>query len=219
MNKEFVKELDNIFILGRGQSLGRCPAQKPEKSEFWGCNNVYRARQLDRLFLKTDIYLLSNRLEKEILKHVNENDIPIYTLGAYPEIKNNFRIPVEEIIKEFKTSFLINTASYMLALAIMQKPKNIYLAGIDMEWGTNNEYLRNEKGCVEYWLGVCKGRGIKFVLAEESTLLKRRGFSNYYGLVETTDGMCTRLEPKYSWGRPDGKSALHYKIILAKHNL
>ncbi|GAI83579.1 unnamed protein product, partial [marine sediment metagenome] len=48
---ELVKGLDNIFILGRGQSLGFCPVKKPDKSEYWGCNNIYKARGVDRLFI------------------------------------------------------------------------------------------------------------------------------------------------------------------------
>jgi len=219
MNKEFVKDLDNIFILGRGQTLGKCPEKKPDKSEFWGCNNVYRARQLDRLFIKTDPYIIQNRSEKNLINEINEHDFPVYTLGLYPEFKNNVRYPIEEVIKEFKTSFLLNTASYMIALAIMQKPKKILLTGIDMAFGTNNEYMRNEKGCIEFWLGMAKGRNIDFIIAEGSTLLHRRDVSNYYGYTDKSNGFCTRIEPKFSWGRPDGKCAMHYKMMLAQHNL
>ena len=219
MEKEFIKELENIFILGRGQTLGKCPEKQPEKSEFWGCNNIYRARQLDRLFIKTDPYILQNRSEKNLINEINEHDFPVYTLGLYPEFKNNIRYPIEEVVKEFKTSFILNTAAYMIALAIMQKPKKILLAGIDMAFGTNNEYMRNEKGCLEFWLGMAKGRGIQFIIAEGSTLLKRRAVSNYYGYTETSDGFCTRIEPKFTWGRPDGKCAMHYKMMPALHNL
>lgn len=218
-NMKLVENLDNIFILGRGQSLGKCPVKKPENSEFWGCNNVYKVRELDRLFIIRDVYMTKDIRKTEILKDVNEKGFPVYTLGAYPEIKNNVRYPVEEVIKEFKTSYILNTAAYMIALAIMQKPKRIALIGVDMAYATNNEYLRNKKACVEFWLGMALGRNIKFILTPESTLLKRQGLSNYYGLIETVKEFNTRLDPKYSWGRPDGKSAIRYKIIPHMHTL
>lgn len=219
MNKEFVKDLEGIFILGRGQSLGRCPLEKPANTEFWGCNNVYRARKLDRLFLKTDPYITQHRTQSNLIAEINEHDFPVYTLGLYPELKNNVRYPMEEVIKEFKTNYILNTAAHMIALAIMQKPKHLYLAGVDMSYGTNNEYMRNEKACVEGWLGMALGRRIKFTIAEGSTLLKRRDVSNYYGYVQTTDNFTMKLQPKYSWGRPDGKCAYQYKIVSAQHNL
>ena len=56
--KDFVKGLENIFILGRGQSLGYAPTTKVENSEVWGCNNVYKAREVDRLFIMHDIYMV-----------------------------------------------------------------------------------------------------------------------------------------------------------------
>lgn len=216
---ELVKGLDGIFILGRGQSLGKCPVKRPDDSEYWGCNNIYKARGIDRLFIMHDVYMVQDIRDKNLIKDINGEGFPVYTLGLYPELKNNVRYPVEGVIKEFKTSFILNTAAYMIALAIMQEPKKILLAGIDMELGTSNEYLRNEKGCLEFWLGMALGRGIKFILAEGSTLLRRKGLSNYYGLIEKSDGLTTRLEPRYSWGRSDGKSALHYKIILNRHCL
>lgn len=214
-----VKDLDNIFILGRGQSLGFCPTKKPEKSEFWGCNNIYKAREVDRLFVMHDVYVTQYNRGTKIIEEANGKGFPVYTLGKYEELKNNIPYPIEEVIKEFETAYFLTNISYMLALAIMQRPKNLFLFGVDMDFGTSKEYMQNEKGNLEFWLGMATGRKIKFHLGKGSTLMRRKGKNNYYGMtVKKHEKYHTiQLDPIYKWGKT--KSALKYKIIKVAHNL
>jgi len=211
MGKEFVKDLDSIFILGRGQSLMRCPVEKPEKTEYWGCNNIYKAREVDRLFIVHDIYATQFNRDKDLIKNINKKDFPVYTLGNYKELKNNIQYPMKKVIQEFNVAFFIDTTSYMIALAIMQRPKNISLFGVDMYFGTGTGYMRNDKGCIEFWLGVATGRKIIIHITKESTLLRRRTASNFYGMKMVKDGTRVLLQPEYMWDRP--KCALRYKIV------
>ena len=216
---ELVKGLDNIFILGRGQSLGYCPVKKPEKTEYWGCNNIYKAREVDRLFIMHDVYVTQYNRKTKIIEEANEKGFPVYTLGKYNDLKNNCPYPMEEVIKEFGIAYFLTNISYMLALAIMQRPKNLYLFGVDMDFGTGREYMQNEKGCLEFWLGWATGRKIRFYLSKGSTLMRRKGRGNYYGMVAKIDGPAgtLRLDPEYEWRKV--KSALKYKIVKVAHNL
>jgi len=216
---ELVKGLDNIFILGRGQSLGFCPVKKPEKTEYWGCNNIYKAREVDRLFIMHDVYVTQYNRKTEIIKEVNEKGFPVYTLGKYDDLKNNIPYPMEEVIKEFGIAYFLTNISYMLALAIMQRPKDLYLFGVDMDFGTAKEYMQNEKGCLEFWLGMATGKKIRFHLSRGSTLMRRKGRGNYYGFIAKTDEQnhTLHLDPVYKWGKV--KSALKYKIVKIAHNL
>ena len=213
MEKEFVKELDNIFILGRGKSLVRCPVKKPDKTEYWGCNNIYKVREVDRLFIMHNIYATQFNRDQDLIKNINEKDFPVYTLGDYKVLKNNIAYPMEEVIQEFGISYFLNSISYMLPLAIMQKPKNIVLFGVDMSFGTRTEYMRNEKACIEFWIGGAIGKGIRVQITMESTLLKRRGRNTFYGMkfVQKEKGEHPVLIPDYMWGRD--KCAEKYKII------
>lgn len=219
MKEEFIKKLDNIFILGRGQSLRYCPVKKPEKSEFWGCNNLYKAKKIDRLFILHDVYITQFNREKELIKNINGKDFPVYTLGRYEEIKNNIIYPIEEVIKEFKTAYFINNISYMMALAIIQEPKNILLYGVDMGFGSGVEYMRNEKGCVEFWLGITTGRKIAFGIARGSHLMQRKGRNNFYGITVNVNDetKMINLEPKYMFGKEE--CASKYKIVKISHTL
>jgi len=216
---ELVKDLDNIFILGRGQSLGYCPVKKPEKSEFWGCNNVYKAREVDRLFIMHDVYVTQYNRKTKIIEEANEKGFPVYTLGKYDDLKNNIQYPMEEVIKEFKIAYFLTNTSYMLALAIMQKPKNLFLFGVDLDFGTAREYMQNEKGNIEYWLGVATGKKIRFHLSQGSTLMRRKGRGNYYGMIAKkgpSNTLC--IEPEQN-SKGEAKNALKYKIVKVAHNL
>ncbi len=213
MSKELVKDLSNIYILGRGVSLIRCPAQKPENAEFWGCNNVYRAREVDRLFIMHDLYATQFKRDKDLIETINKKDFSVYTLGKYDILKNNVQYPMEEILKEFEQAYFLNNICYMVALAILQSPKNMTFYGVDLSFGNKSEYMQEAKACVEFWLGVAVGRGIMIHLAEESTLLKRVGRTKFYWWKEKIDDVNSftlQLEPQYLWGNP--KCAEKYTI-------
>lgn len=216
---ELVKDLDNIIILGRGQSLGFCPTKIPEKTEIWGCNNTYKAREVDRLFIMRDVYVTQFNRETKIIEETNEKGFPLYTLGKYDDLKNNVQYPMQEVIKYFNIAYFLTNPAYMLALAIMQRPKNLYLYGVDLDFGTADEYLQNEKGNLEYWLGQATGRKIKFYLSKGCTLLRRKNRGTYYGLLVSEDPLyhTIRLKPDYRFGRK--KSALKYKIVKVEHTL
>lgn len=213
IEKGLNKGLEHIFILGRGSSLVRCPPKKPVNTEYWGCNNIYKVRDVDKLFIMRDTYITQFNRDEDLIKNINKKDFPVYTLGKYVEIKNNVLYPMEEVIKEFGTAYFLNTISYILALAITQEPKNLVLFGVDMFFSTSTEYMRNEKACLEFWLGIAIGKGIRVQITAESTLLKRRGRNTFYGmnLIQKDKGEQPILVPNYTWGRP--KCAKKYKIF------
>jgi len=100
----------------------------------------------------------------------------------------------------------------------MQKPKNIYLFGVDMEYGTSTEYMQNEKANVEYWLGMATGRKIQYHLSNGCSLMRRKTQNNYYGMIVNLDEQhkTLRLTPDY---KGNDKCALKYKLIKIEHNL
>jgi len=80
--------------------------------------------------------------------------------------------------------------------------------------------MQNEKANLEYWLGQATGRKIQFHLSKGSTLMRRKGRNNYYGMKVTkaeTTNILTITPEQYSNG--ETKNALHYKIIKVSHNL
>ena len=208
-----MKQLDYITILGNGQTLTRCPEKKIENGEYWGCNNTYKKVkvELDKLFIMHDLYSTQYNKEKNLIKEINEKSFPVYTLGKYAELKNGVQYPMKKIIKEFKVAYFLNNISYMLALAILQKPKCIGMFGVDMSFGTNVEYMQNEKACIEFWLGLATGRGIEIHIPQQSTVMKRQKYSAFYGMTVKKEGNGLLLTPEYMWGRE--KCAKKYQIV------
>lgn len=213
-----MEQLQYITILGTGATLSRCPEKKIEGGEYWGCNNTYKKVkvELDKLFIIHDLYLTQYNKEKNLIKEINEKSFPVYTLGKYDKLKNNVRYPMEKILKEFKMGYFLNNISYMLALAIIEKPKCIGMFGVDMNFQTNIEYMRNEKSCIEFWLGVATGRGIEIHIPQQSTIMKRQGRGAFYGMKAKKEGNGVLLIPDYMWGRE--KCAKEYKMVK-KSNL
>lgn len=158
--------LEQIIIVGKGQSKCLSPMEKQEGEEVWGVTDVYKSRYVDRTF---DIHCKDfiNKSNPRFKEHMEIRNIPNYTL-EHMEIRNNIRFPIEQVMLEFGYKFFLNSICYMIAYAIMQKPKRIQLYGVDMR--DHFEYIA-EKGCMEFWLGVAFGRGIEVATNPFSTVL------------------------------------------------
>ena len=178
---ELKKGLDEIIIVAMGPSWYQCPKEKPYNSEIWGVNTMYRNRDLDRIFIMHDIKYDILTQDRDFVDSINTKGMPVYTAGDYPPIKNNIPYPTEEVIQYFGVGFFLNVMGWMLALAIMQKPKRITLYGVDMRSDSGDEYRLGERGCIEFWLGMAMGKGIDIGLPQESFLLKRVMRGNFYG--------------------------------------
>jgi len=180
MKKDFKKGLDEIIILAQGPSWYEAPQKTPKNTEIWGSNIIYReGNEVDRLFVGHDIRTLMLHDDPDFVKNVNELDIPIYTTGRYRCLKNNFPIPINEIMNKFHTAFFLNVIAYMIATAVLQKPKKISIYGVDMRPDAGNETYSNEKGSVEFWLGVAIGQGIKIINTKQSFVLKTKQEGNF----------------------------------------
>jgi len=181
-NLEFVKGLDKIIILAQGYSWYQCPEKVPKGTEIWGSNVIYRDHpHQDRLFFAHDIRDNMLNDDADLVENLNKLGIPVYTTGVYKVLKNNARIPVLEIINEFKTGFFLNVIAYMIATAILQEPKSIDLYGVDMRPDAGGEAYVNEKGSVEFWCGVAIGRGIPVKNTKESYVLKTKQEGSFPG--------------------------------------
>jgi|GEM_PF-2024759 len=176
---EFVKNLDKIIILAQGPSWYQCPDEVPEGTEIWGSNSIYRDHYVDRLFFGHDIR--SNMLDddEDLVENLNKLEVPVYTIGIFKVLKKSAQIPILEIMEEYSIGFFLNVITYMLATAIIQNPKTIDLYGVDMRPDAGGESYQNEKGSVEFWVGVAIGKGIKIKNTKESFVLKTKQEGNF----------------------------------------
>ena len=126
---------------------------------------------------RKDIFLF----DRDLITTLSATEIPVFASRVYPEIPNCVAYPIMDIMKEFKVGFFLNVVAYAIAYAITLNPKKISLYGADMRPDSGIEHHREEKGCVEFWLGVATGRGIEHYTPAQSFLLRRTMLGNFYG--------------------------------------
>lgn len=125
-------------------------------------------------------------------------ETPVYMIEPVEDLPASVAYPIDEVRKHFQTDYFTNTVSYMIALAIMQKPAEIHVYGVDMAQTVGgeltNEYVGQRPSC-EFFLGWAAGAGIEVYVPPEADLLKCRGL---YGYQTDKGGMykkcCARRE-------------------------
>lgn len=165
-----------LIILGCGPTHVECQFD----CEVWGVNGTYTfAKRLDKLFMSDEDseveacwYDYSRLLE---LKDTTLVFPMMYT--RFKGLPLNIEIyPIEDVLKKFPTRFFSNSIAYMIAYALLktktiQTPDDalprpisgyhkIKFYGIDM---MNHSTYIQEKGGVEYWMGVALGMGVEVV--------------------------------------------------------
>ncbi len=171
--------LQDLIILGCGPTYVECDYH----CETWGVNGTYTfAKRLDKLFMTDG----PDVMDDDIL---NANNIAKYggvliladkfkeVMPAYNKAGVNVEVyPIDDVLDKFPTRFFSNTIAYMIAYALLgnkiildtleSRPRvvdgfnKIYFYGIDMM--TNTTYIQ-EKGGVEYWMGIALGMGVDIV--------------------------------------------------------
>ena len=130
----------------------------PLSWEVWGLNDMY-IKRYDAWFEMHSMRNIRNRRGNlEHYQWLQECEKPIWMLKKHKSIPNSIEYPIEEMLDKYGPIFT-NSFDYMLAMAIEQEFKKIWIFGV--AFATIREYMR-ERQSYCYMLGVCKGLGIKF---------------------------------------------------------
>ena len=109
----------------------------------------------------------------EIINRVNQMGAPLIAPFKYAEIPKSEAFPIEECVKEFGYPYFSNSICYMIAYALMKGAKELEFYGVNQ--AGSHEYSE-ERGGVEYWIGVAIGRGVKVTInGKNSNLLMYKG--------------------------------------------
>jgi hypothetical protein len=180
-------------------SRGHIPIDDPEW-EIWGLNQFYR--HVDRADRWFEIHHNWNEHVVEGTDYtpdLNNLGIPIYMKDCVPSIPNSVRFPIERLSKQF-SRYWTSTVAFMLGAAIdaLLTPESrgtdrpvaiegaeIGIYGIDLTVGSEYFY---QKCCVEYFVGVAVGAGIRVTIPEESAVCKGTWIYGYedepdYGVI------------------------------------
>jgi hypothetical protein len=117
-----------------------------------------------------DLWRGQKKWDPGYLNWLKANTVPIYMQDAYKDIPSSVRYPFETMITEFPRGYMTNSAAYMIALALMEGATRIGVFGC--HYAADTEY-GPQRGSMEYWLGICEGRGVHVHIPPTCDLLNR----------------------------------------------
>ena len=183
----------HIAILATGQGWDLAP--KLSEKTIYALNDYV---SIEKYRVKPDVLFMMDILDEkpqvvsnqqdlgETIKRINGMKIPFIGPYKYEEIPLSEAFPIEECVKQFGLPFFTNTICFMIAYALMQGAKEIELFGVNQ--AGSHEYME-EKGGVEYWLGMATGMGVKVTIhGHNSQLLRYKGRTGrdiLYGYLQT----------------------------------
>ena len=182
-----------VNIVGRGMGMELAP----EKG-CWGINSVIFNRNVDLLFdMHQSGQMKEKQLErrKKIIEVTNETKTPVYSCEQI-DGTTYIRYPIEEVINEFKTGYFSNGVCYMIALAILQGATEINFYGVNhSRMNFLDEYTLQKPG-VDYWLGICLGRGVKYNIHGVMSEIGRTFNNHCYGYFLSQEGIVKKYTNK-----------------------
>lgn len=201
---EFRKNLKTIHIVGKGGSWCKAPSvffrDHGKDEEVWGVNNIFMThRNCDRIFLMHDPRQELVFEDRNFFERVRNYSVPIYTNRKYDVLgPKNEAYPVEFVTLSFPIQYYTNVVCWMLALAILLEPREIKLWGVEM--AIAEEYA-NERGGVEFWIGIAIGRGIHVQLSPNTAVCTTESkWGPLYGYIpkRKKDGLILDFKPDYN---------------------
>ena len=148
---------------------------EPRTHEFWGLNTAsHFGVPYTRWFQihPWEILLSRPNLAMDVyIDWLNRAQFPVYLDEAQTEIPKSIRYPREDVAETIGSNyFQVNTIAYMVALAIHEGFQEIKIYGVGMS--SNDVGDGYARPCIEYLLGLARGRGIKVWVHPKSALLK-----------------------------------------------
>ena len=193
-------EYKRINIIGSAPGFEDAPV---DDGEIWGVNNTHLLRNVDRII---DIHFNRSAPTEEKdqihMAEIRNKLIPTYTNGV-PDAENIFEYPLQEIIEEFDSDYFGSGIDYIIALAVYEGATEIHMYGVMME--LKGEYA-HQKPSVEHWIGIAKGRGVKFVVHGERTTILR-----------TCNGLMYGYQTPQAWVKKHHPDHIHLIDLLEKY--
>jgi hypothetical protein len=175
------RKADKVAIVGFAPSWKEAPFDsKPEECEIWCLNEMYRVAPEIKSFRASrwfEIHDLTtpSKNTKEHQSFLQTVTVPLYVQKKYEHLPNAIVFPWEEMFKYFEDKgvlgarYFTSSIAYFVAFAIYLGFKEIEIWGVDM--ATSSEY-QGQRNCVEFWIGLATGLGIKVYVPPSSDLLK-----------------------------------------------
>jgi SAM-dependent methyltransferase len=175
---------EHVAILGLGPSLEsyvdivkRFGNRRRFADEVWAINAVADVIQCDRVFHLDDVRIQEIRAAAKpqsniaaMLDWLKRHPGPVYTSRPHQDYPGLVAFPLQDVINNLGYGYFNSTAAYAVAYAIHIGVKRISLFGLDFSY-ENSHQAEKGRGCVEYWLGYARARGIEICVSAMSSLM------------------------------------------------
>ena len=151
-----------VAIVGTGP--GRHVAPWSDDSFCWWALNEIPQPRADRHF---ELHPMSVQNVEE-LAWLGACPVPCYVLdlGASSQfgqvVKNAVQYPLDRLLAAGYRNYFTCTFAYQISLALLDGFREIALYGVQLHLGSARERVW-ERACVDYWIGVAEGRGVRVV--------------------------------------------------------
>lgn len=162
-----------VSIVGFEQAYTPTAPMDDPKYEIWGLNHANRLGfmvdslgrfRADRWF---DLHQ-EHAQSKEDLDWIHTCPIPIYLTDKFTDNQNAIAYPIEKIVASWGYDYFCSSFAYMLALAAYEGFHEIRLDGINLGYGRERLV---ERGNLEFWIGILRGRRNVITIPDSSELL------------------------------------------------
>lgn len=177
----------NILAMGSSRNdfdVLQLMEQRPEvlqDAELWGINYMGAIKRLDRIIHIDPVHpYLGHPPVKDMCDWALKDGIPFYTSHRHPMYPNHVTYPFDKVCNTIGTHYLNGSVAYALALAIAEGYTDIGLFGADFSY-PNAHVSESGRANVEYLMGLGAGRGIRFIVAQSSTLMDAHCRQQPYG--------------------------------------
>ena len=181
------KKRVNILAMGSSRAdfdVLQLMEQRPDvliDAETWGINYMGAVKRLDRIIHIDPVHpYLGHAPVKDMCDNALKDGIPFYTSHPHPMYINHVVYPFDHVVRALGSHYLNGSVAMAVALAIAEGYTDIGLFGADFSY-PNAHVSESGRANVEYLMGVAAGRGVRFIVAQSSTLMDAHCRQQPYG--------------------------------------
>lgn len=176
--------LRTVAIVGFAEASRDRANQEPPTTEIWGLNRCYTIlRRWDRWFEMHDGETVAGQnglREAGYAEVLRQSKAPVYMLEPDSTIPTAVLYPKVEICAAY-LDYFTSSIAYMIALAvyehnILKQPIGV-LKFFGVEMSSFSEYAY-QRSCMEFWLGLAMGCGIKVAFPSTSPVLRAPSYGS-----------------------------------------
>jgi len=209
------EKADKVVIVGCAETTFKRVEKHfgQKNTEIIGINQLYK-NYPEMVKHATRWYQIHHK-DEALVEHPDSWDwlkkqkFPVYVQEQYAKESKNFKpFPKDDILHHriFKRRYFTSIIAWIMAHVIMEKPKEIYLYGMD--FALRKEYL-HQRPNMEWLVGVCDGLGIECVVPKQCDMMKAAtlyAYEDSVGVLRKVQNEIKRFEDKKAKYESDARA-------------